>query len=143
MYLFDSSFQTTYDGDVSPWVFVAILCCSLVFVLILYCIRAYAQYKIAQKLRDESPAWAWIPILSEIQKFRMAGMRAWYTVLIFVPLGNIAFVVLATIACYKIIIKLGLPGWQIILMVLLAPFYYMYIALTIDGDPLPIRMSPK
>lgn len=143
MYLFDYHFVTSYDGDVSPGVLIAVLCCYLMIALVLYCIRAYAQYTMAKKLQDQSPLWAWVPILDVVQVFRMANMPTWYTILVFIPLANIAFLVLWIMAYYKIITKVGLPGWHIIPLILLNPFYLVYVAVTLGDDPLQTPSKSK
>jgi len=66
--------------------------------LIMYIYTSAAYMSLAKRLGLENTWFAWIPILRCIQRFQIAGMSGWFTLLMFIPLVN---TVLAIIALMK------------------------------------------
>lgn len=63
--------------------------------LITYIYTALAYSSIAKKLNVENAWFAWIPILSTILSFQIAGMSGWNILLMFIPIVNVVVIVLA------------------------------------------------
>jgi hypothetical protein len=66
--------------------------------LIVYIFTSVAYMNIAKKLNVENTWFAWIPILRCVQRFQIAGMSGWLTLLMIIPLVN---TILAIIALMK------------------------------------------
>ena len=76
--------------------------------IILYVFFAITQQKVAQKLGFENSWYAWVPILSTIQLFKMGDQNPWLILLSLIPvLGEIAVTIFMIIAFCKIAEKLG------------------------------------
>lgn len=119
-YEWDWDYDDTYDtmgytGDVAESI-AALGIISSVFSLIglvimlpiglvIYVYTSVAYMTIAKKLNMENTWFAWIPILRCIQRFQIAGMSGWFTLLMFIPLVN---TVLAIIALMKTCERRGL-----------------------------------
>jgi len=57
--------------------------------IFLYFYLAFTQFKIAQKLRHQSPWWAWIPIVNLFQQIQMSGKEWYWFILCLIPIVNI------------------------------------------------------
>jgi len=79
----DGNMYATSDGGA----FDGMLMMLIFFAAYLYV--AYAQMKIAQKVKHENPWFAFIPILNVVQLIQMAQKPLWWLLLLFVPLVNI------------------------------------------------------
>lgn len=124
----DFEYEWESSSNLSPEATMILCCCSAVFGLVMYLIYAFAQYKIAKKVNDESPWWAWVPVLNGLQQLRMGDQNMWLYLLVFVPCLDIVAFVYSIIAWVKILEKLGKPGWYVILIILV-PFFVLFLAM--------------
>lgn len=86
----------------------------LVFILLLliafYIYGAMAWMTIAKKLNYKYPWLAWIPIANFAMILQLGNYHWAFVLLLFVPIVNLAFVVLMIVATWRVYEKRGYPG---------------------------------
>lgn len=88
----------------------------------LYIWIALALSAVFRKSGEEG--WkAWVPVLNSIVLLQLAGLTPWLVLLSFVPILNIAAVVVFAIALYRISIAFGYGAGMTVLGVLLFPVW--------------------
>jgi hypothetical protein len=84
-------YETTYDGG--GW-FADMGAGVWIFWLAVYCLWAFAQFKIARKTGYDSIAWmAFVPVLNLVQWPILAGKQWYWFLLYLVPVVNLVFYV--------------------------------------------------
>lgn len=73
-----------------------------------YIYGSWTLMVIAQKVGEESPWMAWVPVLNIILMLKVAKMSPWLVLLIIVPFVNI---VLFVIVMMKVAERRGFPNW--------------------------------
>lgn len=99
----------------------------IVTYLVMYVFFAYCLARLAVRVgmpMGKSFILALIPIANIYLIFKMAGKPGWWTVLAFIPVVNIVFLIIAWVAYLK---RIGKPGWWVILLLL--PFINLIIFL--------------
>ncbi|MCP2638043.1 DUF5684 domain-containing protein [Microbacterium sp. HD4P20] len=106
--------------DASGVIFGTLL--SLLLVAALYVWVALALSAVFRKSGVES--WkAWVPILNTVVLLQLAGLSPWLVVLAFVPVIQIAFIVVFAMAIYRLSIAFGFAIGMTVLGVLLLPVW--------------------
>jgi signal peptidase I len=106
--------------------------------LIFHLLMAVALWKMAEKAEEEPKWYALVPILNAVLFMRLAKRPAWWVVLLFVPLVNIAVIALSSMALCE---RFGLKRWWGLLS-LISPanlILYLYLGL---GPPRPAAAPP-
>ena len=87
----------------------------LVVGVALYVYFALALQAIAKKTNTPNPWLAWIPVANVYLMTQIAGLPAWWTLAIFLPLipllGSVAMMAVMAWWWWQIAEKLGKPGW--------------------------------
>lgn len=95
---------------------------ALLVTAALYIWIALALSAVFRKSGEEG--WkAWVPILNSIVLLQLAGLSPWLVLLSFVPILNIAAVVVFAIALYRINVAFGYGAGMTVLGVLLFPVW--------------------
>jgi hypothetical protein len=106
--------------DVSGAVLGVLL--SLLLVAALYLWVALALSAVFRKSGIE-PWKAWVPVLNTVVLLQLAGLSPWLVVLAFVPIVQIAFIVVFAMAIYRLNIAFGFGIGMTVLGVLLFPVW--------------------
>ena len=69
------------------------------------------------------PFKAWVPILNLVVLLQLAGLSPWLVLLAFVPIVNIAFLVVFAIALYRVSVAFGFGAGMAVVGVLLFPVW--------------------
>ncbi|KAF2414768.1 hypothetical protein B1729_02760 [Microbacterium sp. B35-04] len=69
------------------------------------------------------PFKAWVPILNIVVLLQLAGLSPWLVLLAFVPIVNIAFLVVFAIALYRVSVAFGFGAGMTVVGVLLFPVW--------------------
>lgn len=85
-----------------------ILFFTIAIGVVTYVYTAITLQKIAKKLGDQNPWFAWIPVLNSILFFKLGDQNPWLLLLAFVPvIGAFALLIISIIAMMKICEKVG------------------------------------
>jgi hypothetical protein len=95
---------------------------SLLLVAGLYAWMALALSAVFRKSGIE-PWKAWVPILNVVVLLQLAGLSPWLVLLAFIPIVNIAFLVVFAIALYRVGAAFGFGVGMAVLGVLLFPVW--------------------
>ncbi|WP_106816545.1 DUF5684 domain-containing protein [Microbacterium timonense] len=106
--------------DVTAAIFGSLI--SLLLVAGLYVWVALALSAVFGKSGVE-PWKAWVPILNTVVVLQLAGLSPWLVILAFVPVLNIAFLILWVFALYRVNAAFGLGIGMTVLSVLLLPIW--------------------
>ena len=88
---------------------------GFILIVAVYVWAALCLYIIAKKTSTPNPWLAWIPIANIYLACKIAGKPGWWTVLFFIPIVNIVFVI---IVWWRIAEARKKPGWLAILLVI-------------------------
>ena len=95
---------------------------AMLILLALYIYSALALMAIAKKTKTPNGWLAFIPIANIYLITQMAGVPAWYTLLVILPIipfiGVIAMWVVIIYMFWKIAEAIGKPGWWSILLII-------------------------
>ena len=87
----------------------------VVLAIVVYVFVALALMTIAQKRKVENAWLAWIPIANIYLMTQIAGVPAWWTALVLLPIvpmiGSLAMMAAFAYLWWLICEKLGKPGW--------------------------------
>lgn len=92
------------------------------FLAALYIWTALALSAVFRKMGEE-PWKAWVPVLNSIVLLRRAGFSGWLVLLAFVPVVNIAFLVIWIMACHRVGADFGLGVGMTVLAALVFPVW--------------------
>jgi len=87
---------------------------AFIFWVVVYVWLALCLYVIAKKTNTPNAWLAWIPIANIYLMCKVAGKPGWWTILFFIPIVNIVFLVIVWWAISEVRHK---PGWLGILMI--------------------------
>lgn len=95
---------------------------AVVIAVVLYLFFAFALMTIAKKTKTQNGWLAFIPIANVYLMTQIAGLPAWYTLAILLPIipivGSLAMMVAMVYFWWKIAEKIGKPGWWSILLLI-------------------------
>ncbi len=92
-------------------------------------VMAYALWKMAERLGEESKWYAFVPVLNVVLLLKLAKRPIWWLVLFLLPIANIVVLIVVTM---DVCARFGLNKWWGLLAVL-SPFnlvLYLYMALS-------------
>ena len=95
-------------------VFGGLMLAWLLFVLAVYAYFAVCLMRIAQKTNTPNGWFAWIPILNIVIMVQIAKKPLWWIVLFFIPLVNIAAMI---IIWMDVAVARNKPNWLGVLMI--------------------------
>jgi hypothetical protein len=95
---------------------------SLLLFAGLYVWTALALSAVFRKSGVE-PWKAWVPVLNVVVLLQLAGLSPWLVILAFIPLVNVAFLVVYAIALFRINVAFGFGAGMTVLGVLLFPVW--------------------
>jgi hypothetical protein len=110
----------------------------MLFVLVIYVVMAISLMKIAKRTNTENPWFAWVPILNIILMIQISQRPMWWLVFFFVPILNIAGIVLQFIIWIDIAKRLGKTAVFGVLAVLIPIIFMPYLAFSGD-DSAPVQ----
>ena len=85
-----------------------ILFFTIAIGVVAYVYTAITLQKVAKKLGDKDPWFAWVPVLNSILFFKLGNQSPWLLLLAFVPVvGAFALSIISIIAMMKICEKMG------------------------------------
>lgn len=131
--LFNDTAATGFASGSFMLVFFLIF---IVVPLLSYVVSAFLLSKIFAKANTE-PWKAWVPVYNNWTMLELGGQKGFWSVLMFVPVINIAAIVFTYIAGYHIGLKLGKDGWFVLLCIFLPIVWLAWLAFddsTWQGD---------
>lgn len=128
------SYTTYSTTEVDSGTAMAFLGVSIVVGLVLYAVFAFFLSKIFKKAGED--AWkAWVPIYNQWVFLELGGQKGWIALLSLagvIPLigwiGSIVAFVFSCIAAYRIGLNLQKESWFVVLYVLVAPVWIIWLA---------------
>lgn len=124
----DYTYTTSYSSTGDPGAALAFLGIMAVIGVVAYIVFSFFLSKIFKKAGEE--AWkAWVPVYNSWVFLEIGGQKGFWALLAFVPFLNIASVVFMAIAAYQIGLNLQKEGWFVILYILFAPVWLIWLAM--------------
>lgn len=124
----DYTYTTSYSSTGDPGMALAFVGIMAVIGIIFYAVFAFFLSKVFKKAGEE--AWkAWVPVYNSWVFLEIGGQKGFWALLAFVPLLNLASVVFMAIAAYQIGLNLQKESWFVILYILVAPVWLIWLAL--------------
>lgn len=112
-------------------VFLFVLLFLLMVTIASYIARSIALAYIFKKAGQA--AWkAWIPVYNQWLLLQLGGQAGWWSLVMLVPIANIAALVMMYIAMYQIGLKLQKPPAFVVLAVFALLGWYVWLA--VDGS---------
>lgn len=111
----DYGYSATYDASYGGlgWIMVVYWILMIGF----YVYSAISLQKIAKKTNTPNPWLAWIPIGNIVLMLQISGKPVWWIILLFIPIVNLAWIVLGIMVWMAIAEKCGKPSWWGILLI--------------------------
>jgi len=127
---YDSSYYNYSNTSPDAAGFVAIvmgfLLVYFLFIVALYVVSSIFLGKIFNKAGV--PAWvAWVPVYNSWKMLQIGGQQGWWSLIMFVPIVNIAAIVFMYIAMFHIGKKLGKEDWFILLAIFLGLVWVIWL----------------
>lgn len=125
------NYYTTYDGTSSDpaaavAIIVGILLVYTVVIVVLYIVTAIFLGKLFNKAGV--PSWvAWVPVYNNWKLLQLGGQQGWWSLLMFVPIVNIAAMVFTYIGMYHVGKKLGKEDWFILLAIFVGLVWVIWL----------------
>jgi len=131
----DPTYNLQYSGDVpaaaggAAALFAGgIFLFVIMFVLVIYVLMAVSLMKIANRTNTPNAWFAWIPILNLVLMLQIAERPMWWLIFWFVPIVNIAGIVLNFVIWIDIAKKLGKSAIWGVLAILIPIIFMPYLA---------------
>lgn len=122
------TYTTSYSSTGDPGAALAFLGIMAVFGIIIYVVFSFFLSKIFKKAGEEG--WkAWVPVYNSWVFLEIGGQKGFWALLAFVPFLNLASVVFIAIAAYQIGLNLQKENWFVILYILVAPVWLIWLAM--------------
>jgi hypothetical protein len=132
-------------ADSNPWALaLAASVGSLALSVLVFIWYAWALSLVFQKLGIQG--WrAWVPVLNEVELFRLGGQAPWKVLLYFLPVVNLYAVYLHIVSIHRINQRFGRDAGMTVLGVLLAPVWATMLARARVAEPVPLvdRIAPS
>lgn len=118
--------------SVSPEFIIVIVLLVLLFIILfvvsLYVVSSIFLGKVFKKAGLAS--WpAWVPVYNNWKLLEIGGQQGFWSVLMFIPIVNIASLVFVFIAMYHIGLKLGKSGSFLVLGIFLSLVWVIWLAI--------------